>query len=823
MRTHINRTQCAGVCLLGVLLITPHGTAGVLDAPASHDATTVRVTDRILVKDCTPLGTNLNGRNLLKKHVEVNFEGSSHRVCLNGEIFRDGFLCYTFGQKANDASHLDKHWPGGTILILSGPAKGEKRTITKVEFRQADTWPWSVARGEKTVVGYLVFDKPIEGLPEEQRVDLQAVLKNKGNVNLAFANDPLKNVGALVEKNYLDVGYCGRSRDFIPDGSAKSTTVQGDTPPGSFGVSALLVEAAEKQANLRFPMYRHAHANCNGVYHVSFWAKAKNESPQVKVTWDRLIDSPEQTVKPSGQWRQYQLSFDLRGKFPADALSPLDRDQTGSTASFVIDGGSLLLDDVAIWFEGDENPTPFRDGIVDVLRESRVGVLRLLQEGGDTMVNTISPRMRQHSYDGSLWTPKRDPTKRSWFSGQRHYTLHELYTLCEHLGCEPWYVLPGTLYPEEIDVFMEYIGAPPDVGYGKLRAAQGHPKPWTETLRRIHVEFGNEIWNFVGEYKVSSYDGPDYWEGMIRRAKKSPYYKDNIIFVMGTDSKLDNVPSADRVMRRASYVIHDLPQEDLDRYETREDLFRWVFGRTLLQNVFGEGMGQLAQKAQAAGQELAVYEVNYHATKPDETLETRNEIVSSVAGGVNMVNSMLGMMKRHHIRTQCFFTFAGNYGKTRLWGGVLNTRHDNRRYRPTWQSLMVANQAIDGDLVETVHSGKAPKFVACGKPGRKWPKEANQEFPALYTYAFRKGHDRGLILVNLDLGDSQDGGVTFEGTASGAAERWSLNGRALSDNNELERDQPQVTIVQDQIDRFGNGYRVTLPPHSMTALRWQLR
>ena len=64
--------------------------------------------------------------------------------------------------------------------------------------------------------------------------------------------------------------------------------------------------------------------------------------------------------------------------------------------------------------------------------------------------------------------------KPSWFSGQRHYTLHELFTLCEYLGCEPWYVLPGTLYPEEIDVFMEYVGAPPDVGYGKFRAAQGH-------------------------------------------------------------------------------------------------------------------------------------------------------------------------------------------------------------------------------------------------------------------------------------------------------------------------------------------------------------
>jgi len=215
MRTYIHRVQGTGLCLLGVLLITSHGTAGDLDAPANRDATTVRVTDRVLMKDCTPLGTNLNARSPLKKQVEVNFEGSSHRVCLNGEIFRDGFLCYTFGQKANDASHLDKHWPGGTILVLSGPGKGEKRTITKVEFRQADTWPWSVARGEKTVVGFVAFDKPIEGLPEEKRIDLQAVRAAKGNVNLAFANDPLKNVGALVEKNYLDVGYCGRSRAFV--------------------------------------------------------------------------------------------------------------------------------------------------------------------------------------------------------------------------------------------------------------------------------------------------------------------------------------------------------------------------------------------------------------------------------------------------------------------------------------------------------------------------------------------------------------------------------------------------------------------------------
>jgi hypothetical protein len=88
----MNQHAPYGLSLLIVLLIVLPAGAADGGASATREPTTIRVTDRVLVKDCTPLGTNLNGRNLLKKHVEVNFEGSSHRVCLNGEIFRDGFL-----------------------------------------------------------------------------------------------------------------------------------------------------------------------------------------------------------------------------------------------------------------------------------------------------------------------------------------------------------------------------------------------------------------------------------------------------------------------------------------------------------------------------------------------------------------------------------------------------------------------------------------------------------------------------------------------------------------------------------------------------------
>ena len=61
----------------------------------------------------------------------------------------------------------------------------------------------------------------------------------------------------------------------------------------------------------------------------------------------------------------------------------------------------------------------------------------------------------------------------------------------------------------EIDLFMEFIGAPADVGWGKVRAEQGHRRPWTQSLRKIHVEFGKEAWKLFGPYVCGGYDGPD--------------------------------------------------------------------------------------------------------------------------------------------------------------------------------------------------------------------------------------------------------------------------------------------------------------------------
>jgi len=788
----------------------------------AEDSTLIAITDKVLVSDCIPMGTNFDTVDV-KKPIAFTFEGSSHRICSEGELFADGFMAYLLNKEHAENYQLADFYRGGTITILSSAAQGEQRKIVRVDFKKRHSWPWNVGRNIVSEQAFFVFDRPIQGLPEEKRTDLAAEYQ-KGKeraVAEAFKTDPTKNVGALIERNYLDTGFFGYTPPrWLPDRrNATLSIVHGDVPPGSFGGSALLVEPEEgKTAKLLFSPCNHASTDCNAIYHVTFWAKARSGKPELSLRWEDPEGIPEEKLALKSEWSKHSLRFDHRGKFPATPPSKPASSTEQRAAKFALNlqGGSVLLDDMEVDVEGDRNPTPFRDDPVETLKRFNTGIVRLLIEGGDTMENELSPRMRQHMYEGSLWLPKLQAEKTTWFSTRRfNACLHDYYLLAEHLHCGAWYGITGTVYPQEIDILMEYLGAPAEVGYGKLRAAQGHPQPWTETLPRIYIEFGNEIWNFVGDYKVSSYAGRDYWDGLIRRAKQSPYYKLNVLFVMGVDGNFEVVPSADLVMNRAPYVVHDLPQGLIDKYPTKKALYEGLFAQALEQNVFGEKLAAKAQAAAKTGQGLAVYEVNYHITKPDDTLAVRNELVTSIAGGVNMANAMLGMLKQHKVRHQCFFNYAGNYNQTRLWGGVINHRIGNERYRPSWLALTIANQIIASDLLETTHSGADPKFTAMTIRG------GNQvTFPVLHSYAFRGGKQRGVVLVNLDLDCSHKVVLQFVGKPAGPARKYQLAAADYTANNEPEHE-AQVWIEESQLKDFHSGQAIELPPCALVALRWE--
>ena len=792
------RAVCRLTCLL-LLLAGP--TVGVCQSKnrLSDKLTTIELTDRVLVKDTVRFGINLggdayySGAVLVKKRVRENFEGTSYRQCHFGPL-QDATGATTWFRASSDWD--EELLPGAQFTILSGPAKGISGTITEVSTRKVEH------QGQLKDFRYFVFDRRVP----------------PGGMN----------VGLLVEKFRLGDGQ------FRPlDGywtSKNNKIFTGDVPSDSFGTAAALLDGSEEKAHLRFSTHYQRFGETNGRWNVHFWAKSHSGRPRLVVLCDPEQYGRSNEVELTHRWKKYELTL-LADSVPEPA-SPDDNPML--RFRFDVAGGGVLLDDVEIWMDGDTNPTAFRDDCVAMLEKFQPGNLRRLQMGGSTVDNTIGPILRSHTYTSQNGA-KAGPYQRH---SKDPYSLHEMYQLCEHLGCEPWYTLPGTLHQEEMIRFMEYLGAPEDEGHGRRRAELGHPRPWTETLGRIHVEFGNEAWNNAGPYQCGGFNGEDYWKDLIAAAKASPYYRQNVVFHVGGQAAnswlngnlMPRFPNADR-FSVAPYILHNFSAAEAAALDTNDKLFRWATAYPIWRSRHPEGaMAQNFQAAKKAGIEMSVYEVNHHLTGGDGPLEPRNRIVTSIGGGINVAHSMLLMLKEHGMRDQCLFSLAQlqynarGVGPVRLWGTALCMRKGHERYRPTFLACAAANRALGGDLVQTRHSGADPTFSATGVFQRRKEAETIGPIPEIFSYGFVDGAKRRLILVNLSTTTAHRIALKLNARpASDRAQSWLLSADSITDHNEFEVAEPQVALRTERIEDFLSGWQSQLPPFSMRVLAWEVK
>jgi hypothetical protein len=292
---------------------------------------------------------------------------------------------------------------------------------------------------------------------------------------------------------------------------------------------------------------------------------------------------------------------------------------------------------------------------------------------------------------------------------------------------------------------------------------------------------------------------------------------------------MPRVPNADR-FGVAPYIIQGISKEEMAVLDTDARLFRWAFAWPIFRSLEAEGaMHKNFDLARKHGMELSIYEVNHHITHDDAPLEPRNTIVTSIGGGLNVAGTMLLMLREHHLRTQALFSLvqhsynAHGIGAVRLWGTALNMRKGHERYRPTFLACAMANRVMGGDLVRTVHSEGEPTFTGRGRFRYRGGVEDYGPLPVLASYAFREGSRRGLILLNLDVAEAHPVALAFEGKVAGStARRWRLQADTITANNEFEQVEPQVALVEDEVAGFASGQRLTLPPHSATALQWRV-
>ena len=508
--------------------------------PGAGKVTTVTLTDKVLVKDTMRLGINLggdayySGAALVKKRARENFEGTTYRQCHWGPVWKDNGLGSWFG--VGDA--WKKVLVGAKYTVLSGPSKGTTGTIkdiTTVPFKN---------KGKMLQLPFFVLDKTITPPPANGGLLVESFRLNEGSFR--------KLDGHWVSKN--------------------DKLVIGDPPPGSFGVASLNLDGSKERAHVRFSTHYQRYGETNGTWNVHLWAKAKSGEPKFLVSASAQGGSTaNEELTLTGEWKKYEVQLKV-DKVPEPKSA---KGSAHLTIVLVASGGEVLVDDVEAWMDGETNPTAFRDDCVAALKKFNPGCIRFLQMGGNTVANCLQPPIRAHAY-----TSRGASQLGPYVSATRTpYSLHQLYELCEYIDSEPWYCLPGTIGQDEMAQFMEYIGAPADVGYGKVRAELGHPKPWTETLKNIHVEFGNEAWNNAGPYQKGGFNGPDYWKDLIAVGKSSKHYRKNVIFHSAGQAAssgrnqaiMANAPNADR-HSVAPYMIQRINKADMKLLDTDEKL-----------------------------------------------------------------------------------------------------------------------------------------------------------------------------------------------------------------------------------------------------------
>jgi len=522
---------------------------------------------------------------------------------------------------------------------------------------------------------------------------------------------------------------------------------------------------------------------------------------------------PLKTLEIGKEWRLYSFDLDLNG-----VEKIMLAIQTSALAR---------LDDISIDVKGYENPTPFDDTTYELFKDVNPSNVRCLQTTGGDVENFLRPKLQRYA-----------ASKMAARAGSRYpYDNNDYFAFCEELGMEPWYNLPGTVTKEGVLKYMEYIGAPADVGYGKLRAELGHPEPWTRTLKAIHVEFGNEIWNLAPPYFGCGFSGPDHWEDIIKAAKASPYYKPNVIFHVGGRSLAaggppppgwgsvpDHVPSADR-FTWAPYILHKLSKQDIATLGSDENLVKYAFTRAIDNATnMGGGRGEMfnAQKGlKAAGVKgsLSIYEVNHHLCFSNEDARERNTIMATLAGGVNVANAMLMHLKYNGAIDQSYFTYGGpgsggKFNKSVYkWSTHYTNEDGSVRYNPQIVAIAALNKVMGGDLLETIHEGAQPVFTGFVyktlKPVGK--------LPILWSYAFRNGDKRSLVLVNLDLRESRLVKVEHGDMGTNAVQR-TVTADKFTDHNMHEE---KVKAIEKRIGVFKSGTTLDIPPCSILILSWE--
>jgi hypothetical protein len=569
-----------------------------------------------------------------------------------------------------------------------------------------------------------------------------------------------------------------------------------------------------------------------GNWHLEFWAKGGKDGDQLRARFFREgeADFVDETVTLTTEWQKYE--FDVFVPAGTDPVGPYGPDDYHPLLGFGFyflygeEDDTAWVDDVALYSADHTNPTVFTDAYVDRLKELRPGVLRNWsnQFGSTLDVQLAAPWARK--------TQGYRPHER--VPGAYGYSLHEFLELCHEVGAEPWYVIPPTFSPEDMDGLVEYLAAPADGThpYADHRAALGQAAPWTEVFPTIHLEFGNELWGaasggdpFMGASLLGGTRLGQIAHDRFAVLMDNPYYDaDRINLIIGGQAgypgrqgEIDSNSFNHDTIALAPYF------GVLDEYGSDDEIYYPLFARPFDDVGAGrvrESWDYMLGVGQGTG--LAVYELNFHTTNPDDgaSIDVRNDYVAGAGGAIALPLHMLVYLRDLQIRDQCAFSSLqyayrmSNDEYVRLWG-MLRDLEATGRKRPTWLGVELANRAVQGDMLVTVQGGDNPSWHQSVSNGVENEIDVNY----VQSFAFRDGERYSVVLFNLHLDEAQRVQLALPAPPKRQATLYQIAPSSIHADNE---DAEEVTIQAQALDDLSDFYELDLPAHSVTALTWEV-
>jgi alpha-L-arabinofuranosidase len=595
-----------------------------------------------------------------------------------------------------------------------------------------------------------------------------------------------------------------------------------DLPPGTLGRQCIRLMAtnsgAQAAITASFDTWPNASfIQINGRFRLAFEARGVGGANRLLVQLRRGSGAYwiNQTLTLANSWQHYTLEFTAAEDGTALGIIGLTLSPVSQSA--------VLLDDVSLrQVDGDpSNTTAFRDAVVNTLRSYNPGVLRKpnWQQLGNSLENELAaPFARQRSGYTSYGTTMNDLL----------VSLPEWLSLCEALGAEPWYPMPVVFSTGEVWNLMEYLGGGTNTVFGALRAAHGHPLPWTSVFSRIHLELGNENWNSgyrggaIADPVVYGIRGNELF-GVIR---SSPYFNSNqfdlVLNGQAAGTWLNGQIHAHST-NHTSLTLAPYLATVVNNFASNEELYGSLFAEPEFWSKSGGFVWQTYTNVSFGAHPVAVsiYEVNLHTTRGAiaGSQATLSAFTPSLGVGLAVADHMLMMLRELKARDQGLFSLPGYEFQTgsntwsRVWGVARDMGVTDRK-RPQFLAVRLLNEVLAGNLVETTHHGDDPTWNVTNVNRINY---TGAHY--LQSYAFSNGRSNAVVVFNLHRTDPLT--VNFAGNRApaGSVTLKRLSSNAITDNNENSEN---VFVTTQSLAEFDPGEPVSLPPFSLSVFQWAI-